>query len=286
MTINNMSKIVYPYLPVGREIFYVPATNKFMKAAKELALTSGCRKQATAAVIIKNGKVVASGTNSGIRVEICPRILRRSKTGTDYELCKTLCKQKGHAEKMAVEDAKKHQIDVGGADLYLFGHWWCCEPCWNAMIETGIKNVYLETGSHETSQNSRTAYISEPLTGTGERRIFEKIAMLCNDLGITPYLPHIFADPITSPKIPAKTVWKWDHQEVSSSDVLIAYVGKPSLGVGAELEIARNACRDIILWYFKGEKVSRMALGNPAVKKIIIAKNEDDLYDQLKKNLS
>lgn len=28
-------------------------------------------------------------------------------------------------------------------DLYLWGHWWFCEPCWNAMIEAGIRDVYL-----------------------------------------------------------------------------------------------------------------------------------------------
>jgi len=28
-------------------------------------------------------------------------------------------------------------------DLYLWGHWWCCESCWNKMIEINIRNIYL-----------------------------------------------------------------------------------------------------------------------------------------------
>ena len=35
-----------------------------------------------------------------------------------------------------------------GADLYLFGHWWCCETCWNYMIKHKIKNVYLLNNAH------------------------------------------------------------------------------------------------------------------------------------------
>ncbi|MFH1822185.1 MAG: hypothetical protein ABH830_00620 [Patescibacteria group bacterium] len=73
-------------------------------------------------------------------------------------------------------------------------------------------------------------------------------------------------------------VWQKNLREIAASDLLIAYVGEPSLGVGAELEIARITASDIIIWWFKGEKVSRMALGNPAVIKKIEAENEADLH--------
>jgi deoxycytidylate deaminase len=48
-----------------------------------------------------------------------------------------------HAEPRAVRDARKNCSDINDADLYLWGHWWCCKPCWDAMIGAGIKNVYL-----------------------------------------------------------------------------------------------------------------------------------------------
>ena len=41
----------------------------------------------------------------------------------------------------------KNGHDTVGADLYLWGHWWACAPCWNAIIESGIENVYLLEGS-------------------------------------------------------------------------------------------------------------------------------------------
>jgi deoxycytidylate deaminase len=29
----------------------------------------------------------------------------------------------------------------------MWGHWWCCKPCWDNMIAAGIKNVYVIEGS-------------------------------------------------------------------------------------------------------------------------------------------
>ena len=56
-----------------------------------------------------------------------------------------------------------------------------------------------------------------------------------------------------------------DADQVQNADVTFAYIGLPSLGVGQELEIARVAGKDIILWWFAGEKLSRMARGNPSI---------------------
>ncbi len=127
-------------------------------------------------------------------------------------------------------------------------------------------------------------YISGELTHAGEeiKKIYEKIAKLCSRHFNNIYVPHAGGtDPIQNPDISPMDVWQRDHRFVASADLIIAYVGQPSLGVGAELEIARIAASDIILWWFKGEKVSRMALGNPAVKYKIEAENEDDLYNKL-----
>lgn len=132
----------------------------------------------------------------------------------------------------------------------------------------------------------KKVYISGALTRLDDkknyRKIYEGIAAVCREFSFEVYVPHIYGDPITRPEIPPGDVWQKDHQEVSSSDVVIAYVGQPSLGVGAELEIARMACKDIILWKFSGEKVSRMALGNPSVKHIIEAKDAGELYGKLR----
>jgi 2'-deoxynucleoside 5'-phosphate N-hydrolase len=136
-------------------------------------------------------------------------------------------------------------------------------------------------------KNINKVYVSGSLTHSKKdvRKIYAKIGeiakLFCNNV----YLPHQITDPKNNPDIPPYEVWKKDHYEVASSDLLIAYVGEPSLGVGAELEIARVTHTDIILWWFAGQKVSRMALGNPFAKVKIEAKNEEDLYRQVKKRL-
>lgn len=141
------NKIEYPYIPEGREIKYVSLDNEFIQEAKKVSEESGCAKQATGAVVVKEGKIIGKGSNAGKRVEECPR--GDSPTGTNYGPCKDVCEQKGHAEVTSVEDAITSGNETKGADLYLYGHWWCCKPCWDKMIGAGIKDVYLL----ENSQN-------------------------------------------------------------------------------------------------------------------------------------
>lgn len=122
---------------------YVDENNIFIQEAKKIAEKSGCIKQQTGGVIVKNGQIIASGSNAGIKVEVCPRDMLNLPTGVGYEHCKKDCEQFGHAEMSAVHDAKIKNIDIMGADFYLWGHWWCCENCWKTMINVGIKNVFL-----------------------------------------------------------------------------------------------------------------------------------------------
>ncbi len=131
-------------------------------------------------------------------------------------------------------------------------------------------------------------YIAGQLTNAseGQKKIYEKISTVCHELSSNVRIPHLLTDPVKHSEIPPSDIWYIDHREVASADLMIAYVGQPSLGVGSELEIARITVSDIILWWFKGEVVSRMPLGNPAVKYIIEAENEDDLLKQLKNILN
>jgi deoxycytidylate deaminase len=288
-----MPKIKYPYLPKGREIKYVPKDNKFVIEARKMAEKSGCTKQATGAVLVKKGKIIGWGSNAGRKISVCPRVLRGSKTGEDYHFCKDNCAQEGHSEVMAVKDAKKKKNKIEGADLYLYGHWWCCEPCWNTMIEAGVKDVYLVKNAHEKfnfSSKIGKVYVSGALTVVDENKnlkdIYENVANVCSNFCSNVYVPHLGGtDPVKDPQVDPRAVWKKDHREVASSDLIIAYVGSPSLGVGAELEIARITAADLILWWFQGEKVSRMARGNPAASHLIEAKDQKDLVYKLREIL-
>ncbi len=141
-----MSKpIDYPYLPEGREHEYVGADNEYMQIAKAYAKAHSLDKvMPTASVIVKDGKVLATGANGSDyhTTHECERVKRGIPTGQDYELCEG-CHPKNHSEPRAIADARYKLHDTRDADLYLWGHWWCCEPCWNAMIAAGINKVYL-----------------------------------------------------------------------------------------------------------------------------------------------
>lgn len=139
----------YPYLPPNRTIMHVGPENRFMREATKLLSDSGCAKQATGAVVVKNRKIVGRGANAGKRVDICPRVTANYPTGTGYELCRSVCEQVGHAEVVAIHDALSHGEDLRGASLYLDGHWWACKPCWDEILKAGISRVYLRRDSVE-----------------------------------------------------------------------------------------------------------------------------------------
>lgn len=144
-------KIEYPYLPEGCEIKYVPADNVFMAMAKEYA--RGHSLDTTmpgAAVVVLNNEVVGIGANGSDyhKTHVCERVRLGSKTGEGYELCEG-CHPKNHSERKAISNSRERGALGEGSDLYLWGHWWCCEPCWQEMLSAGIKNVYLMEGSEK-----------------------------------------------------------------------------------------------------------------------------------------
>jgi deoxycytidylate deaminase len=134
-----------PYLPVGREILYVTIDHEFMQLAKQVAHTESLDSlHPTGAVLVKNGTVVGVGANgSGVHTRYgCVRKWFKIPTGKFYALCSG-CSPKNHAEQKAIKAALSAQKNTKGADLYLWGHWWCCQSCWQAMIDAGVKDVYL-----------------------------------------------------------------------------------------------------------------------------------------------
>ena len=146
-----MSEIKYPYLPEGREIKYVPQNNQFIIEACVYALEHSLDDAVkTGSVIVKDGKIIGRGANGSDyhQTHECERVKRKMPTGTGYELCEG-CHPKNHSEPRAIADAKACGHDPKGADLYLWGHWWACEPCWDAIVNAGIANVYLMEDSEK-----------------------------------------------------------------------------------------------------------------------------------------
>jgi deoxycytidylate deaminase len=147
----------YPYLPAGREIEYVPSGNQFMVRAREAARDKSTEhNHPTGSVVVRGMEVIGEGANKAAIVnqslinfhrKFCVRKILRIKTGEKYWLCPGCASPQNHSEARAIKDAYSRGFDPSGADLYLWGHWWCCEPCWNSIIKAGIANVYLMEGS-------------------------------------------------------------------------------------------------------------------------------------------
>lgn len=144
-----------PYVPLGWEVFCVPEENKFMQAAKNAAhIFSTDSGHPTGSVVVKDGIIVGRGGNRSLFHKYfgCVRKGLRKivsiPSGKRYWTCYG-CSPKFHAEQSAIRDAKKKGHSLGGADLYLWGHWWCCESCWEKIINAKIERVFLVEGAEK-----------------------------------------------------------------------------------------------------------------------------------------
>jgi deoxycytidylate deaminase len=150
----------YPYIPKGKDIKYVPANDRFMVEAKKLRDNySTDFNHKTGAIVVRDGVIIGSAANRSKisnqflinlhKKGLCFRKLFRVKTGQKYWLCPGCASSKYHAEHSAVVDALSNGNKTAGADVYLYGHWWCCKQCWDKMIEAEIRNVYLVDNATE-----------------------------------------------------------------------------------------------------------------------------------------
>ncbi len=283
-----MSEIEYPYLPEGREFLFVPEDHEFMVAARLAQQEcAGDPIHPVGAVIVKDGKVVAragNGFNAGSsEVHVCPRIVQECASGAGYELCE-LHNNPGHAEPMAVAQAQASGVDTVGADLYMYGHWWCCEPCWKSMIDAGIANVYLPDGAYvsltreavtaKTLVPTRSSvYLAGAYTNNGFfdstdlQAITNQIASACEDLGYFVVVPFRDNPENVHPREErdVNKIFQWSYDKVIECDVLVVDVSSPSLGAGGEIILAHEHDKPIVLISKKGSTVTNFVLGNPSV---------------------
>ena len=109
------------------------------------------------------------------------------------------------------------------------------------------------------------AYISGALINAAclddARKLYERLAAACASAGCAAYVPHQHADPVRDPHLSNAEVARRDLAEVRAADVLVAYVGEPSLGVGAEVAIALEEGKQVWLVAESDRKVSRFLLG-------------------------
>ncbi|AFY46385.1 hypothetical protein Nos7524_0473 [Nostoc sp. PCC 7524] len=133
---------------------------------------------------------------------------------------------------------------------------------------------------------SRTrVYVSGALTGINNldsvKEFYVTIGLLSEKMGFQTYIPHLKTDPIQHPDISPCTVFETDKHQVTESDLVIAYIGYASLGVGMELAYAETYAIPIILLYEKDKVISRFPRGIPTVFSEIAFTDYKDALAQL-----
>ncbi len=144
-----------------KNIQFVTMANEFMKEAREYARLHSLDKTVpTGAVVVKSGVIVGRGANGSNYhdTHVCERVRLKVPTGQGYELCEG-CHPKNHAEPRSITDAISQGKDIAGADLYLWGHWWCCRWCYESMMNAGIKTIYLLKNSHKLFDKNKKGNI-------------------------------------------------------------------------------------------------------------------------------
>jgi len=109
------------------------------------------------------------------------------------------------------------------------------------------------------------AYISGALINAAalnrSRALYERFGEACRAAGWDAYVPHQHADPERDGHLSNLEVAERDIDQVSAADALVAYVGEPSLGVGAEVAIALRAGKRVLVLAESDARVSRFLLG-------------------------
>jgi hypothetical protein len=128
----------------------------------------------------------------------------------------------------------------------------------------------------------RNIFLSGALTGLEKPDFiianYERVGLVCEEIGAVAYRPWRYTDPIADPHIPSREVYETDEYHVSTADLVIAYVGIPSLGVGQEIEIAKEHGVPVLLLCERRKPLSRMTRGSPNVIDVI---RFDDMEEAL-----
>ncbi len=132
----------------------------------------------------------------------------------------------------------------------------------------------------------KRVYISGALTGIEKpeeiKAFYEAIGSLCQEMGFQAYVPHTNTDPINNPDLSPRHVFETDKHQVSTSDLVIAYLGYPSFGVGMELAYAEINNIPLILLYERGKNISRFPRGIPTVISEIQFNSYEDALSHLR----
>merc|ERR1712232_908969 len=99
--------------------------------------------RALAVSVVVNGTVF-TGTNMEWHMVNggCERVRQGCKSGQDYELCEG-CWPSNHAEATLIRKVTEAGLkdQLSGATFHMYGHWWCCKNCCDAMESAHVAGI-------------------------------------------------------------------------------------------------------------------------------------------------
>lgn len=136
----------------------------------------------------------------------------------------------------------------------------------------------------------KNVYIAGALSGIfGRVRLevfYEMIGSLCEKKGFNVFIPHRDHNFDNTPDMTYKLLYEDIMKRLKSVDLLIAYVGAPSTGVGLEVQECMHLGVDVIIVAEEECVLSKPLQGCPAVIEKICFDNFDDAMEQLEKVLN
>jgi nucleoside 2-deoxyribosyltransferase len=118
--------------------------------------------------------------------------------------------------------------------------------------------------------------------------LYRSIARVCRQFGYEVCIPYLIREESAScpGRFSPREIYEWDLNHLATSDLLIAYVGVPAIGVGIELGLAACYRIPVITMAEWHAKVSPMVLGHPRHFVHIDFETEGDCTEALAAELS
>jgi len=127
-------------------------------------------------------------------------------------------------------------------------------------------------------------YLAVPLRNNRNRLTAKKIYETIEDLGSEVLSDWILLDD-PNPGLTPNGIYLRDYDAISSCDLFLADVSKPSIGVGMEIMLAKHLGKKIICIYQNDKKVSNFLMGMP--KTLVLSFDTiNNLKNILRDNLS
>ena len=97
-----------------------------------------CAKRHVWCEIEAHGRIFYGDNSCENPQAACPR-----EPGEGYAKCKSICRQRGHAEMVALEEARASGVDLRHAHAIVGGHYYVCKSCAEVLRDAGISRILI-----------------------------------------------------------------------------------------------------------------------------------------------